>query len=83
MINNPINELSEDDENYVNLYELSYTDDDNHDYDENIDIDPLFEKQINYYISTGMTFHHTSSDDCKLSKKCESSSATSEKKKFK
>ena len=40
-------------------YDSSCTDDDNNDYDENVDIDPLFEKQRNYYISTGITFHDT------------------------
>ena len=80
VINNPINELSEDDENYVFLYDSSYTDDDNNGYDENVDIDPLFEKQMNYYMFTGMIFHNTSSDDSKLSEKCETSSATSKKK---
>ena len=48
VINNPINELLEDEENYVFLYDSSYTDDDNDDYDENVDIDSLFEKQMNY-----------------------------------
>jgi hypothetical protein len=79
VINNPINELSEDDENYVCLYDSSYTDDDNDDYDENVDIDPLFEKQMNYYMSSGSIIHNTSSDDSKLSEKCETSSATSKK----
>jgi hypothetical protein len=79
LINNPTNELSEDDENYVVLYDSSYTDDDNHGYDENVDIDSLFEKQMNYYMSTGMIIHSTSSDDSKLSEKCEASSVTSEK----
>ena len=79
MVNNPINELSDDDENYVFLYDSSFTDDDNNDYDENVDIDPVFEKKRNYYISTGMTFHDTSSDDSKLSEEFQSSSATSEK----
>jgi hypothetical protein len=80
VINNPINELSEDDENYVFLYHSSYTDDDNKDYDENVDMDPLFEKQMNYYMSTGMIFHNTTSDDSNESEKCKTSSATSEKK---
>ena len=80
VINNPINELSEDDENYVFLYHSSYTDDDNKDYDENVDMDPLFEKQMNYYMSTGMIFHNTTSDDSNESEKCKASSATSEKK---
>ncbi len=78
VINNPINELSED-ENYVFLYDSSYTDDDNNDYDENVDMDPLFEMQMNYYISTGMNFHNTTSDDSNESEKCKTSSATSEK----
>ncbi len=39
MVNNPINELSGDDENYDFLYDSFYTDDDNHDFDENVDID--------------------------------------------
>ncbi len=34
VVNNPINELSDDDENYVFSYDLSLTDDDNNDYDE-------------------------------------------------
>ena len=59
MINNPINELSDDDENYVFSYDSSFTDDDNDDFDENVDIDRLFEKQMNYYISTGITIHDT------------------------
>ena len=79
MVNKPINELSDEDENYVFSYDSFFTDDDNNDYDENVDIDPVFEKQRNYYISTGMTFHDTSSDDSKLSEKFQSSSATSEK----
>ena len=83
MVNNPINELSDDDENYVFLYDSSYTDDDNHDYDENDDIDTEFKKKIIYYISTGMTIRDTSSDDSQLSEKCQSSFATTEIKKFK
>ena len=53
MVNKPINELSDEDENYVFSYDSFFTDDDNNDYDENVDIDPVFEKQRNYYISTG------------------------------
>ena len=79
MINSPINELSDDDENYVFSYDSSFTDDNNYDYDENVDIDYLFEKQRNYYISKGMTIHDTSSADSILFEKFQSSSATSEK----
>ena len=43
-------------------------------------MDPLFEKQMNNYMSTGMIFHNTTSDDSNESKKCETSSAKSEKK---
>ena len=43
-------------------------------------MDPLFEKQMNYYMSTGMIFHNTTSDDSNESEKCKTSSATSEKK---
>ena len=79
MKKNPINELSDDDENYVFSYDSSFTDDDNYDYDENADINCLLEKQRNYYISTGMTIHDTSSDESSWSEKFQSSSATSEK----
>ena len=79
VVNNPLNELSEDDENYVCLYDSSYTDDDNHDYDENVDMDPLFEKQMNYLMSTGLITHTTTSDNSNESEKCKTSSATLEK----
>ena len=79
MSNNPINELYYDDEIYVLSYDSSFTDDDNNDFDENIDIDCLFEKQGNYYISSGMTIHDTSSDDSSLVEKFQFSFATSEK----
>ena len=69
MVNNPINELSEDDKNYVFLYDSSYSDDDNHDYDENVDIDSEFEKQINYYNSKGISIYYPSSEDSQLSEK--------------
>jgi hypothetical protein len=83
VINNQINKLSDDDENYVFSYDSSFTDDDNNDFDENVDIDCLFEKQMNYYISTGMIIHDTSSNDSSLSEKFQSSSATSEKQSLK
>jgi len=72
VVNNPINELSDDAENYVFSSDSSLIDDANHDYDENVDIDPLFEKQRNYLISMGMTFHDTTSDNSKMSEKFES-----------
>ena len=71
--------MSDDDENYIFSYDSSFTDDENKDYDENVEIDCLFEKPRNYYISTGMTIHDTSSGDSSWSEKLQSSSATSEK----
>ena len=64
IINNPTNELSKDDENYVFLYDSSYTDDDNHDYDENVDTDPLLEKQMKYVLMSndGSYKHHANCD---------------------
>jgi hypothetical protein len=52
VINNPINELSGDDEDYIYSIDMSFTDDDNYDYNENVDIDSLFEMQRNYYEMT-------------------------------
>ncbi len=76
MINNPINELSDDDENWVFSYDSSITDDDN-EYDENVDFDTNIEMQRNYYyLSTGMTLPDNSSHDSSLD---ESSSATTKK----
>ena len=37
MVSNPINELSDDDEDYIFSYDSSITDDDNKYYDENVD----------------------------------------------
>ena len=59
MINNLINELSDDDEDYVNSKNTSFTHDDNYDYNENVDIDSLFEMQRNYYETEGMTIQNT------------------------
>jgi len=79
VVNNPINDLSDDDEDYVCSYDSSFPDNDNNDYDENVDIDTLFEKQKNYLMSMGLTFHDTSSDDSKLSEKNQSANVTSGK----
>ena len=79
VINNPINELSDDDEDYVYSKDTSFTDNDNNDYNENVDIECLFEMQRNYYESVGMTIQNTSSDGSRLSEKFQSSSANSEK----
>ena len=62
-INNSTNELSDDDEDYVDSKDTSFTDDDNYDYNENVTIDSLFKMQRNYYERTeGMTIQNTSSD---------------------
>ena len=83
VINNPINELLGDDQDYVDSKDTSFTDDDNQHYNENVDIDSLFKMQRNYYVMTeGMTIQNTSSDDSSLSEKFQSSSATSEKTKY-
>ena len=63
MINNPINELSDDDGSYEYSYLPSITDDDN-DYDENIYFDILYENQRTLFqMTTGMTLHDTSSNN--------------------
>ena len=79
--NNPINELSDDDEDYVYSKNTSFTVDDNNDYNKNIDFDSQFERaKIYYELTEGITIQNTSSDDSSLSKKLQSSSANSEKK---
>ena len=63
MINNPINELSNDDGSYEFSYHSSITDDDN-DYDENIDFDTLYENQRTLFqMTTGMILPDTSSNN--------------------
>jgi len=63
VINNPINELSDDDGSYEFSYHSSITDDDN-DYDENIDFDTLYENQRTLFqMTTGMTLPDTSSNN--------------------
>ena len=43
MIKNPINELEDDDDDYVPSIDTSFTYDDNNDYYDNIDFDSLTE----------------------------------------
>jgi hypothetical protein len=49
VINNPIHELSDDDEDYVYSNDTSFTFDDNNDYNENVDFDSQFVREKNYY----------------------------------
>ena len=79
VINNPKNELSDDDVGYVNSKDISFIVDDNYDYYGNIDFDSLFEKQMLYYeLTEGITIQKTSSDDIS-SFEIVSSSSTSSK----
>lgn len=80
MINNPINELSDDDENYINSYDSSLVDDDNKDYDENVDMSPYFERNMNYISREhpGKTEYDTTSSDSKMPKNYRSDSTSSE-----
>ena len=77
MINNPINELEDDDDDYVSSIDTSFTSEDNNDYYDNIDFDSLTEMKKRFYESEGMTIQ-TSSDDSSLGK-FQSSSADSAK----
>ena len=81
VINNRINELSDDDEDYVNSTDTSFTVDDNNDYYGNVDFDALFERQRLYYeLTEGITIHNALSYDTTSFENVSSSSATSEKK---
>ncbi len=64
-INNPINELADDDDDYIPSMDTSFTSDDNNDYYENIDFDYLTEIKKRYYESEGFTIQ-TSSDDSSI-----------------
>ncbi len=79
MVNNPINDLSDDDEDYVCSSDSSFPDNDNNDYDKNVDFDIDFEQQMIYLLRTDMTFRYDSSSDDSKSEKKQSSNATSEK----
>ena len=80
VINNPINELSDDDEDYVYSKDTFLSVHDSYDYYENVDFDSLFERQRIYYeLNEGIIIQNTSSDDSSLSEKFQFSSANSEK----
>ena len=73
VINNPISELSNDDEDHVYSNDTSLSFDNNNDY--NVDFDSQFERaKIYIEISERITIQNTSSDD-----KTPSSSANSKK----
>jgi len=56
VINNPIHELSDDDEDYVYSNDTSFIFDDNNDYNENVAFDSQFEMAKNYYeLTEGIT----------------------------
>ena len=77
VINNPVNELANDDGDYVTSSDTSFTSDGNNDYNDNIDFDSFIEMKKRFYESEGMTIQ-TSSDDSSL-EKFQSSSANSAK----
>ena len=63
-INNPINELADDDDDYVPSIDTSLTFDDHNDYYDNIDFDSLTEMKRRYYESEGFTIQTSSDDSC-------------------
>jgi hypothetical protein len=65
VINNPINELADDDDDYVPSSDTSFTSNDNNDYNDNIDFDSSIEMKKRFYDSEGMTIR-TSTDDSSL-----------------
>jgi len=78
VINIPINELADDDDDYVPSNDTSFTSNDNNDYYDNIDFDSLTEMKKRYYEYEGMTFE-TSSDNYSFAENFQSSSANSSK----
>ena len=81
MINNPISELPDNDEDYVNSKDTSFIVDDNYNYYGNVDCDSLFEKQVLYYVLTeGKNIQKTSSDDNSSAEIVTSSSTSLERK---
>ena len=82
VMNNSINESSDDDENYVFSNDTYCTSDDNNEYYENVDIETLLELKIDYYISRGITIRDTSSNDSSIANKSLSITSASKKNQF-
>jgi len=77
VINNPIHELLDEDEDYIVSYDSSFSFDDDNDYNKSVDFDIQFEREKKYYeITEGMAIQNTSCGDSSLSEKFQSSSAT-------